>query len=111
VEITALKTELTEVRAEWDAERKAWECSSIVLQTATGLWVDEGSAALRRLRSEREAALGECERAIADRDRIRADLADRIRAWETSRWRRFRAFFMRAAGKSAQSAPTVTNRQ
>jgi hypothetical protein len=111
VEITALKAELTEVRAKWDAERKAWECSSIALQTATGLWVDESSAALRRLRSEREAALGEREQAIADRDRIRADLADRLHAWETSRWRRFRAFFMRAAGKSAQLAPTITNRQ
>ena len=111
VEITALKAELTEVRAEWDAERKAWECSSIALQTATGLWVDESSAALRRLRSEREAALSEREQAISERDRVRADLADRLHAWETSRWRRFCAFFMRAAGKSAQSAPTITKRQ
>ena len=107
VEIAALKVELTQARAEWDAERKAWECSSMALQTATGLWVEQSSAALQRLRSEREAAVSEREQAIADRDRIRADLAARLHAWDNSPWRKFRAFFIRALGKSAQSAPTI----
>ena len=109
VEITALKVELTQARAEWDAERKAWEYSSMALQAATGLWIEQCSAALQRLRSEREAAVSECEQAIADRDRIRADLAARLHAWENSPWRKFRAFFIRALGKSAQSAPTINN--
>jgi hypothetical protein len=104
VEIMALKAELTQVRAEWEAERKAWECSSMVLQTATGLWVEQSSAALQRLRSEREAVVSEREQAIADRDRIRADLAARLHAWENSPWRKFRAFFTRTLGKSAHSA-------
>ncbi len=109
VEITALKVELTQARAEWDAERKAREYSSMALQAATGLWIEQCSAALQSLRSERKAAVSECEQAIADRDRIRADLAARQHAWENSPWRKFRAFFIRALGRSAQSAPTINN--
>jgi hypothetical protein len=102
VEIAALKAELTEARTEWDAERKTWECSSMASQTAMGLWVEQSSAALQTLQSEREAAVSERDQAVADRDRIRADLAARLHAWENSPWRRFRAFFTRAVGKSAQ---------
>jgi predicted nucleic acid-binding Zn-ribbon protein len=101
VEIMALKAELTQTRAQWDAERTVWECSSMALQTAAGLWVEQSSAALQRLRSEREAAVSEREQAVADRDRIRADLAARLHAWENSPWRKFRAFFTRALAKSA----------
>ena len=97
VEIMALKAELAQLRAEWDTERKAWECSSVELQAAAGLWVEQSSAALQSLRSDREAAVSERDQAIADRDRIRADLTARLHAWENSPWRKFRAFFTRAA--------------
>ena len=109
VEIVALKAELTQARAQWDAERKAWECSSMALRTAAGLWVEQSSAALHRLRSDREAAVSEREQAVADRDRIRADLAARLHAWENSPWRKFRAFFKRPLAKSAQSARTINS--
>src|SRR5262249_37921131 len=109
VEIMALKAELTQARAQWDAERKAWECSAMALQTATGLWVEQSSAALQRLRSDREAAGSEREQAVADRDRIRADLAARLHAWENSPWRKFRAFFKRPLAKSAPSARTINS--
>jgi len=109
VEIAALKAELSQARAQWDAERKAWECSSMALQTATGLWVEQSSAALQRLRSEKEAAVSEREQAVADRDRIRADLAARLHAWENSPWRKLRAFFTRALAKSPRSARTINS--
>ena len=109
VEIMALKAELTQARAQWDAERKVWECSSMALQAATGLWVEQSSAALQRLRSDREAAVSEREQAVADRDRIRADLTARLHAWENSPWRKFRAFFTRPLAKSAQSARTINS--
>jgi len=111
VEIMALKAELAQLRADWDTERKTWECSSVALQTAAGLWVEQSSAALQSLRSDREAAVSERDQAIADRDRVRADLAARLHAWEDSPWRRFRALFIRATGKSAQPTPRITNRQ
>ena len=104
VEIMALKAELTQVRAEWDAERKASECSSAALQIAAGLWMEQSCAALQSLRSERETAVSEREQAIADRGRIQADLAAQRYAWENSPWRKFRAFFTRPLGKSAHSA-------
>jgi predicted nucleic acid-binding Zn-ribbon protein len=107
VEIMALKAELTQARGQWDAERKALECSSMALQTAAGLCVEQSSAALQRLRSEREAAVSEREQAVADRDRIRADLTARLHAWENSPWRKFRSFFTRALARSAQSGPTI----
>jgi predicted nucleic acid-binding Zn-ribbon protein len=108
VEIMALKAELTQARAQWDAERKAWECSSMALQTVTGLWVEQSSVALQRLRSERQAAVSEREQAVADRDRIRADLAARLHAWENSPWRKFRAFFTRPLAKIS---PVSTDNQ
>jgi predicted nucleic acid-binding Zn-ribbon protein len=111
VEIAALNAELTRSRAEWNAERTGWECSSVSLQTAAGLWMDQSSAALQSLRSEREAALNERERAIAERDHVRADLAARLQAWENSRWRRFRAFLTRAVWKSAEPERKINNRQ
>jgi hypothetical protein len=111
VEIAALNAELTRSRAEWNAERTAWECSSVSLQTAAGLWIDQSSAALQSLRSEREVAMNERERAIAERDHARADLAARLQAWENSRWRRFRAFLTRTVRKSAQPARKINNRQ
>jgi chromosome segregation ATPase len=101
VEIAALNAELTRSRAEWNAERTAWECSSVSLQAAAGLWMDQSSTALQSLRSEREVAMNERERAIAERDQARADLAARLQAWENSRWLRFRAFLTRAVKKSA----------
>ena len=104
VETAALRAELTRARAEWDAERTAWECSSVALQTAAGLWVDQSSQAIQTARSALNAAESERQQAIADRDRIRADLAARLHAWEHSRWRKFRALVMRALGKSAQSS-------
>jgi len=104
VETAALRAELTRARAQWDAERTAWECSSVALQTAAGLWVDQSSQAIQTARSALNAAESERQQAIADRDRIRADLAAQLRAWEHSRWRKFRALVMRALGKSAQSS-------
>ena len=104
VETAALRAELTRARAQWDAERTAWECSSVALQTAAGLWVDQSSQAIQTARSALNAAESERQQAIADRDRIRADLAARLHAWEHSRWRKFRALVMRALGKSAQSS-------
>jgi hypothetical protein len=108
-EIAALKAELTQARTQWDAERKAWECSAMALQTAAGLWVEQSSAALQRLRSDREAAVSERDQAFADRDRIRADLAARLHAWENSPWRKLRAFFTRALARSAESARTINS--
>jgi DNA repair exonuclease SbcCD ATPase subunit len=96
VEIMALKAELTQVRAEWDAERQASECSSAAWQIAAGLWMEQSCAALQSLRSERETAVTERERAVADRDRIRADIAARLHAWA-----QVPGFFTRTLGKSA----------
>jgi predicted nucleic acid-binding Zn-ribbon protein len=109
VEIMALKAELTQLRAQWDAEREAWECSSTALQTAVGLWVEQSSAALQRLRSEREAAVSERDQVVADRERIRANLGARLHALENSPWRKFRAFFTRALAKSAQPVRTINS--
>jgi hypothetical protein len=102
-EIAVLRTELTRARADWDVERNAWECSSASLHAAAGFWIEQSSSALQRLRSELDAAVTEREQVIADRDRIRADLATRLQAWESSPWRKFRAF-LRALGKSAPSS-------
>jgi hypothetical protein len=103
METAALRAEVTRARAEWNAERTALECSSEALQTAAGLWVEQSSAALQSLRFERAAAMSEREQAIADRDRIRADLTTRLQARENSPWRKFRALLVRMLGQSRQT--------
>ena len=103
-EIAGLRGELTRLRTEWDAERSAWECSSASLQAAAGSWIEQSSSALRRLRSELNTAVSEREQAVADRDRIQSELAVQLHARENSSWRKLRAFFLRALGKSAQSS-------
>lgn len=108
METAALRAEVTRARAEWNAERTALECSSEALQTAAGLWVEQSSAALQSLRFERAAAMSEREQAIADRDRIRADLTTRLQAWENSPWRKFRALFVRMLGQSRQTGANET---
>jgi hypothetical protein len=95
-EIVALRAELREVRAEWNAERSSLECSLASVQAEAGLWIEQDSYAVQRLRSELDAALSEREQAVAERDRVRAELAARVHAWENSPWRNFRAFIMRA---------------
>jgi DNA repair exonuclease SbcCD ATPase subunit len=101
VETAALKAELTQARAEWTAERDGWERDMASLQDAAGLWIDQSSQAVQTARSELSAAASERQQLIADRDRIRAELAARLHAWENSPRRKFLAFFMRAIGKSA----------
>ena len=101
VEAAALKAELTQARAEWNAERTAWECSSASLQAAAGFLVEQSSQWVQTARSELNAAETERQRAITDRDRSGAELAARLQAWENSRWRKFRAFCLRALGAAA----------
>jgi predicted nucleic acid-binding Zn-ribbon protein len=102
LEIATLRAELTKVREEWDAERRAWECASASLQAVAGSWIEQSSDALQRARRERDAAVGERAQAVADRDRIQVELAARIDAWENSAWHKLRAFCVRALGKWAQ---------
>jgi predicted nucleic acid-binding Zn-ribbon protein len=109
VETAALRAELTQARAEWNAERDGWERDMASLQAAAGLWIEQSSQALQIARSELNAAASERQQVIAERDRIRADLATRLRAWENSPRRKFLAFLMRAIGKSAWKAPTSGN--
>jgi hypothetical protein len=109
VETAALRAELTQTHAEWDAERDGWERDMASLQAAAGLWIEQSSQAVQIARSELNAAASERQQAIAERDRIRANLAARLQAWENSPWRKFRAFFVRAIGKSAWTAPTNGN--
>jgi len=97
----ALKAELTQARAEWSAERSRWECAAASLQVAAGLCFEQSSQAIQTALSELKAAESERQQAIADRDRIRADLAARLQAWENSPWRKFRAFCRRALGAVA----------
>jgi DNA repair exonuclease SbcCD ATPase subunit len=101
VETAALRSELMQARAEGKAERDAWERDMASLQTAAGLWIEQSAQAVQIARSELSAATSERLQVIADRDRIRAELAARLHAWESSPRRKFLAFFMRAIGKSA----------
>ena len=100
VETAALRAELTQARAEWKAGRDAWERDMASLQAAAGLWIEQSSQAVQIARSELSAVASERQQVIADRDRIRAELAARLHAWENSPRRKFLAFFMRAIGKS-----------
>ena len=106
VETAALRAELTQARAEWNAERDGWERDMAALQAAAGFWIEQSSQAVQIARSELNAAANERQQVIAERDRIRADLAARRHAWENSPRRKFLGFFMRAIGKSAWKAPT-----
>ena len=101
VEVAALRAELTQARAERTAERDGWERDMASLQAAAGLWMEQSSQAVQTARSELSAAASEQQQAIVERDRIRAELAARLHAWENSPRRKFLAFFMRAIGKSA----------
>jgi DNA repair exonuclease SbcCD ATPase subunit len=100
-ETAALKAELTQARAQWNAERNGWECATASLQVAAGLWVEQSAQAVQAARTECNATESERLQAIADRDRLQADLAARLQAWENSPWRRFRAFCLRAVGAGA----------
>ena len=100
-ETAALKAELTQARAKWSAERSRLECATASLQVAAGLCVEQSSHAIQTALSELKAAESERQQAIADRDRIQADLAARLQAWENSPWRKFRAFCRRALGAAA----------
>jgi hypothetical protein len=108
-EVAALRAELAQARAEWNAERARWECAGALLQANAGLWVEQSSRAVQTARSELNAAESERQQVIAERDRIRADLAARVHAWESSPWRKIRALFVRVLGKSAKTAPTSGN--
>ena len=109
VETAALRAELTQARAEWNAERDEWERDMASLQAAAGLWIEQSSQAVQIARSELNAAASERQQVVAERDRIRADLAARLHAWENSPRRKFLAFVMRAIGKSAWKVPTSGN--
>ena len=98
-EIADAISELSRVRADWNAERRAWECDLAELRAAAGMWIEQSSDALRTARSERDAALGERQQAAADRDHARAELSARLQAWENTRWRRFRALVTRVIKK------------
>ena len=100
-ETAALKAELTQARAQWNTERNGWECATASLQVAAGLWVEQSAQAVQAARTECNATESERLQAIADRDRLQADLAARLQAWENSLWRRFRAFCLRAVGAGA----------
>jgi hypothetical protein len=98
-EIAATISELSRVRTEWNAERRAWEGDLAELQACAGLWIGQSSDALRTAMSERDEANGRREKAIADRDRARAELSARLEAWENTPWRRVRALVWRALNK------------
>jgi hypothetical protein len=95
-EIAAAISELSRVRTEWNAERRAWESDLAELQASAGLWIGQTSDALRTAMSERDAAIGGREKAIADRDRARTELSARLEAWKNTPWRRFRSLISRA---------------
>jgi hypothetical protein len=95
-EIVRLREELRDAEARWNAERSSLECSLASVRGTAGLWMEQNSHLVQRLSSELDAAVRELEQAAAERDQIRAELAARMHAWENSRWRKFRAFLMRA---------------
>jgi predicted nucleic acid-binding Zn-ribbon protein len=98
-EIAAAISELSRMRTEWNAERRAWESDLAELQASAGMWIGQSSDALRTAMSERDAAIGEREKAIADLDRVRAELSARLEAWKNTPWRRFRSLISRAFRK------------
>jgi hypothetical protein len=95
-EIAALREELRDAQARWNAERSSLECSLASVHGTAGLWIEQDSHAVQRLRSELNAAVRERGQASAERDRVRAELAARMHAWKNSPWRKLRAFLMRA---------------
>ena len=103
IEVAALRAELTQARAEWSTERRRWECASASLQAAAGLWVEQSSQAVQTARSELNAVVDERQQAIADRNRIRAELTARLQAREGSPWGKVRALVARAFGRSMTS--------
>ena len=94
--IAALREELRVGQAQWNAERGWLECSLTSVRATAGLWIEQNSHIVQRLRSELDAAVEERQRAAAQIGQMRAELAARMHVWENSPWRRFRAFFMRA---------------
>jgi predicted nucleic acid-binding Zn-ribbon protein len=109
VETAALRAALAQARAEWNAERDGWERDTASLQAAAGLWIEQSSQAVQTARSELNAGASERLQVIAERDRIRAELAARVHAWENSPRRKILGFFRRAITKSAWTAPTSRN--
>ena len=105
IEVAALRAELTQAQEEWNIERRRWECASASLQGDAGLWVEQSSQAVQTARSELDAAANERREAIADRDRIQAELTARLLAWQGSPWGKARALVARAFGRS------MTNRR
>jgi hypothetical protein len=73
----SLSQALTQTKARADAA----EAERTALQTAAGLWIEQSSYALQTMRCERDAAV------------------TRLRNWENSRWRKFRAFCLRTLGR------------
>jgi hypothetical protein len=106
-EVAALRAEMLEVRTGWNEERRRAECAAASLRAETGLWIEQSSQAMRTMRLALNNAESERLQAMADRDRIAADLAVRLHAWEHSPGRRIRAFFMRALGKPMMSSSTA----
>jgi chromosome segregation ATPase len=88
--------ELRDARAQWNAELGSLECSLASVRASAGLWIEQDSQAVQRLRSELDAVVREREQAAAERDRVQDELTARMDAWEKSRWRKFRALLMRA---------------
>ena len=95
-EIAALRAELRDAQAQWNAERDSLECSLASERATAGLWIEQEAYAVQRQRSELCEAVREREQVAAECDRVRAELAARMHTWENSPWRKFRAFLMRA---------------
>jgi hypothetical protein len=95
-EIIELRTRLKCMQEQWNAERSLLECSLASVRAAAGLWIEQNSYALQRLRSELNAAVRDHEQAAAERDHARAELAARAQTSMNSSWRIFRAFMVRA---------------
>jgi hypothetical protein len=98
-EIAALRAQMRDAQAQWSAERNSLECSLAAMGAAVGLWIEEDSNAIQRLRSELDAAVREREQVVTERDRVLAELAARARTTANSPWKNFRATLTRARSR------------